>query len=251
MTDFLAPPPSRTLHPARRDQRKGVLMNEIASERNRSTYRRRRRRFALAFVPVALLGVAAASYALLKADEAVASGIGCYDEAHMEANVTIVSTTGESPEEVCGGLWAQGVVKHGTTSVPQLMPCLHEGGAVYVFPSSDGSICMQFGLQDLPEGYEREAKQFIAMRDDVVRRLYESATAGSATDRDACLVQEVAIRIAREALLEHGFRDWSVEPYPGVEAKPCANFVSFDDQTKRVLITPSEPGIDPDPFGPH
>ena len=226
-------------------------MSEISKERSRPTYRKRHRRLAVILLPAALLSIAATSYVVLRSDEAVAAGIGCYDEAHMDANVTIVSTTGEGPEEVCEELWAQGVVKHGTTSVPELVPCLHEGGAVYVFPSGDESICTQFGLQDLPEGYEREAKRFIAMRDDVVRRLYERATAGQATDRDACLDQELAIRIAQEALVEHGFEDWSVEPYPGVEARPCANFVSFDDQTRKVLITPSEPGIDPDPFGPH
>lgn len=249
--NYLLPPPTREIPPARLESRKEALMNEIGKERSRPTYRKRHRRLAVILLPAALLGIAATSYVVLQSDEAVAAGIGCYDEAHMEGNVTIVSTTGENPREVCGKLWAQGVVKHGTTEVPELVPCLHESGAVYVFPSSDGSICTQFGLQDLPKGYEREAKRFIAMRDDVVRRLYERATAGPATDRDACLDQGVAIRIAREVLVEHGFEDWSVEPYPGVEAKPCANFVSFDDQTKKVLITPSEPGIDPDPFGPH
>ena len=229
-------------------------MNAIASERNRPTYRRRRRRFAVLLVPVALLGVAAAGYALLRADEAVAAGIGCFDEAHMEANVTIVSTTGESPQDVCGKLWAQGVVNHGTTSVPELMPCLHEGGDVYVFPSRDESICTKFGLQDLPEGYERAARRFVKMRDALVDEIYEFATAGPATEQNACLSEEQSLQITRQVLSQYGFEDWTAEVATGdYEGRECANAIGFQDVEKKVLIIPTfrNEGIDPDPFGPH
>lgn len=250
----LVPPPSREIPLARLESRKEVLMKEIGKERSQPTYRRRHRRLAAILLPAALLGIAATSYVVLKSDEAVAAGIGCYDEAHMEANVTIVSTTGKGPEEVCGELWAQGVVKHGTTSVPELVPCLHEGGAVYVFPSSDESICTRFGLQDLPEGYGREARRFVKMRDALVAEMYEVATAGPATERNACLSEDQSLDIARQVLSEHGFDDWTAEVATGdYEGRECANALWFQDAEKRVLIIPTfrDEGIDPNPFGPH
>lgn len=227
-------------------------MKEITKERKRPTVRKRRRRSVAVLLPAALLGIAATSYVVLSSDEVVAAGIGCFDEAHLEGNVTIVSTSGESPEEVCGKFWAEGVVRHGTSSAPALMPCVNESGAVYVFPSKDESICTRLGLQALPEGYEREAKRFTAMRDELIRRMYETATAGPATDQDACLTQQQSLEVARAVLSDYEFNEWSAEIHPGdYEGRACANNVAFDDRAKKVLVIPSDQGIDPDPFGPH
>jgi hypothetical protein len=234
--------------------RKEVLMSEIRTERQRPTLRKRRRRFAAVLVPAALLAVAATGYVILASDEVVAAGIGCFDEPDLGANVTVVSTTGESPEEVCGDLWAQGVLSQGVTETPELVPCVHESGAIYVFPSDDRSICTRFGLQDLPDDYEREARRFVKMRDALVAEMYRVGTAGPATERNACLSEERSLQIARRVLSDHGFDDWTAEVATGdYQGRECANAVGFEDAEKKVLVIPTfrTDGIDPDPFGPH
>jgi hypothetical protein len=227
-------------------------MREIRGDRRRPTYRRGRRRMIAVLLPAALLAVAATSYVLLKPTEVVAAGIGCFDRPDLDASVTIVSTTGEDPTSVCGKLWAQGVVKHGVTQIPELIPCVNESGAVLVFPADGASLCSRLDLQALPKGYAKAAQRFVAMRDDLVRRLFMQATAGGVSERSACLDQETALRIANSVLREHEFSDWRAEVASGdYSGRTCANDVGFEDKDKKVLIIPSYRGIDPNPFGSH
>lgn len=229
-------------------------MQEIRRERKQPTYRRRRRRLAAVLVPAALLGIAATGYVLLQPDEVVAAGIGCYDAATEDANVAIVSTTGADPVQVCRELWQRGDIGSSPAEVPVMTACVNSGGAVAVFPTGDEDICTNLGLQDLPEGYRRAARRFVKMRDAVIDEMYEVATAGPATQRNACLSEEQSLEIARGVLAEHGFDDWSAEVATGdYEGRECANLAGFDDKEKKVLIIPSfrDEGIDPDPFGSH
>ncbi len=252
MTQIDAPPPFRVLDPRRAGARKQVLIREIRIERARPTYRRRRRRVLAVLVPAAILSVAATGYALLKPDQVVAAGIGCFDQPSLDANVAIVSTSGESPEAVCAKEWQQGAVRLGTNEVPPLVACVNEPGAVLVFPSSRETICTELGLQDLPAGYEEAAGRFVKMRDAIIRELFRSATRGSATERNACLRQDEALRIVRRILHEQGFKAWTAEIAAGDYAgRTCANLVAFDDRAKKVLVIPTDEGIDPNPFGPH
>jgi len=227
-------------------------MHEIRKERQRPTYRRRRRRLAAILVPAALLGIAATSYVILKSDEVVAAGIGCYDAADEGANVAIVSTTGEAPVQVCKELWARGDIGSSPGEVPTMTACINSGGAVAVFPTSDDDVCTRLGLQNLPEDYQQAARRFVRMRDALIAEMYEAATAGSATERDACLTQQRSLDVAERVLAEHDFDDWTAVVATGeYQGRECANDLGFDDKDKKVLIIPSGPGIDPDPFGPH
>jgi hypothetical protein len=119
-----------------------------------------------------------------------------------------------------------------------------------VLPSAEEGICTKLGFQDLPEDYVREAKRF----DAVVEEMYKVATAGPATERNACLSIDQSLDIARTILAEHNFDEWTADLYPGdYEGRECANVVAFDDQAKKVLIirTFRDEGIDPNPFGGH
>jgi hypothetical protein len=248
----LLPPPSRDLSLARLEVRKEALMKEITKEQKRPTLQKRRRRAAAILLPAAVLVVAATSYVVLKADEAVADGIGCYEVADENSNVAIISTTGEHPVDICTELWNRGHL--GSGDAPSMTACASEGGAIHVFPSDEENICVSLGYQDLPDGYLREAKRFVAMRDAVVERMYEAATAGAATERSACLSEEDAVEIVRQVLSDHGFDDWTAEVATGdYEGRECANAAGFEDADKKVLIVPTfrDEGIDPNPFGPH
>jgi hypothetical protein len=92
------------------------------------------------------------------------------------------------------------------------------------------------------------------MRDALIAEMYEEATAGPATERNACLSEDQSLQIARRILAEYGFDDWSAEVHPGdYEGRECANAAAFDDKEKKILIIPTfrDEGIDPNPFGPH
>jgi hypothetical protein len=249
----LQPPAPRDLPSARLQLRKEALMEEVRKDRKRPTYRKRRRRLAAILLPAALLGVAATSYVILRSDEVVAAGIGCHDAANNDANMAIVSTTGEHPVDVCTRIWNEGGLGDLGTA-PPMTACVGDGGAIHVLPSTEEGICTKLGFQELPEDYVREAKRFIAMRDAVVEEMYKVATAGPATERNACLSIDQSLDIARTILAEHNFDHWSVEVHPGdYEGRECANAAAFDDQAKKVLIIPTfrDEGIDPNPFGPH
>jgi hypothetical protein len=228
-------------------------MNEVRKEWERPTYRKRRRQLAAILLPAALLGVAATSYVILRSDEVVAAGIGCYDSPNEGGNVAIVSTTGEDPIAACKKLWERGDIGS-PGEAPAMTACINSGGAVAVFPTSDDEVCTRLGLQELPEGYREEAERFVKMRDALIAEMYEEATAGSATERNACLSEDQSLQIARRILAEYGFDDWSAEVHSGdYEGRECANAAAFDDKEKKILIIPTfrDEGIDPNPFGPH
>ncbi len=202
-------------------------------------------------VPAAVLLLAAGGYAVLRADEVVAAGIGCFDRADLDADVTVVSTTAEDPVAVCTQLWESGDAG-ARGEVPQMTACVNEPGAVLVLPSGDPRICAELGLQPLPDDYEAAAKRFVEMRDDMIDTLYREATSGGVSERDACLDNQSALRVATSVLEEHGFSDWTAEVATGdYGGRHCANDVAFEDDDKKVLIIPTPPGIDPDPYGHH
>lgn len=251
MKDAMQPPEPRDLPPARLQARKEALMREMVKER---VMRSRRRRVAtLTLLPAAALLVGATSYALLiSGDQVLSAGVGCYDSPDTSANVTVVSTTGTDPVAACADLWSEGAVKAGVTAAPSLIACVNGPGAIHVFPSEGGRACSDLGLHDLPDDYASASRRFIAMRDDFVDRLYKAATSGPHTERDACLARATALRIARTTLKDHGITDWTAEIATGdYRGRTCFNLHDFDDAEKQLLIIPSDPGIDPNPYGPH
>lgn len=218
--------------------------------------RPRRRRAGLVLLPAAIMAIAAGGFALLSPDELVSAGVGCHDAPSIDAGVTVVSATGQDPVAICAGLWEDGIVHEGTSSAPELRACVNEPGAVLVFPSDDDAICTDLGLQPLPDGYQREAKRFVAMRDAVVRELYQAGTGdavpGSVAEKHACLDEATAVAVVSSVLDEHGFHAWKVEVATGdYQDRNCMNALAFEDAEKTVLVIPSEPGIDPAPFAPH
>lgn len=233
--NYLEPPPSREIPPARLETRKEALMNEISKERSRPTYRRRHRRMAAILVPAALLATAATSYVVLKADQVVAAGIGCHDAPSLDANVAIVSTTGDNPVDLCTEIWDRGDLGPLGTA-PTMTACVNEPGAVLVFPSDEQGLCTRLGLQDLPKDYVGQAKRFADMRDDL-----EQTIKNKAAENRNCLDAETSTRIAEEILSEHGFDEWRVEVLDGdgYDGRPCANWLGFDDKAKTVQIIPS------------
>jgi hypothetical protein len=227
-------------------------MEQVRKERKRPT-QRKRRRLAAVMLPAALLSIAATGYVILKADEVVAAGIGCYDAATEDANVAVVSTTGADPVKVCTELWARGDIGSSPDNVPAMTACINSGGAVAVFPTDEDDVCTRLGLQPLPDGYSKAARSFAKMRDDMHRQLYKAGTHGGADETAACLDEDTSLDIATSVLEKHGFDDWTTEiahwtteiAQGDYGERRCMNEVGFEDADKTVLIIPSEPGIIP------
>lgn len=229
----------------RLEMRKEALMQDISKERNRPTVKRRRRLAAI-LVPAALLSVAATGYAVLRADEVVAAGIGCYSEVSTtDSGVTVVEATGADPVAVCRDLWSKGDID-GSSQVPGLTACINEEGAVSVFPTDDDGACAEMGLQPLPDGYRAAARAFVKMRDDVYRQLYEAGLASAGSESQICHDEDTALEIVEDVLSSHGFTDWTAEIRRGDYGdRTCMNEVAFEDVDKKVLIIPTEPGMIP------
>jgi hypothetical protein len=242
MNGFPVPPRSRELPPARLQERKEALMQQIREENVLRKSSRRRRAIAI-LIPAALLSVAATGYAVWSADDVVASGIGCYSSASTDSNVTILPTESGDPIEACGQVWARGDVT-GSPESPSLTACINHDGGVSVFPMDDS--CAGLGLEPLPEGYREEARRFAQLSDGVHRHLYRAAGAGGTDPKQACLDEPAALDAVRSALDESGFEDWTTEVRTGDYGdRHCMNAMYIDYPAEKVWVVPSEPGIIP------
>lgn len=231
-------PPERDLPPGRHNLRRELLMSEIQKGSSEPTYRKRRQRVFAILAPVAVLAVAAGGYAVTRGEEAVASGIGCYAEASLEADASIVEATGDNPVQVCTDLWEQGAVRQGASEPPAMIACAADG-AVHVFPSEDAGTCAQLGLAPLPDDYEAAAARFDELRDDLT-----AALSTASADADGCLSPTEARKLAKDALSRYGFEDWTVVDGGGLNGsgfdrdRPCANSVAFDGTERTVVLVP-------------
>lgn len=239
MTDGLKVPPTRDFPPGRLMLRKEHLVSELTrmgaspqtpTETSTPPRRHRRRRWAVvALIPAAILAVAAVRHVMVHSAEEVVESIGCFDAPDTHANTTIGNSDGRDPVDVCKDLWEQGIVSVGSTSPPPLVACAIGGGAVGVFPGSEGT-CQELGLSDLPGGYREAATRFVALRDDLVERFGEAG----------CLNEADARHVVQEQLDARGFIGWTVEvARPFSPDEPCA-FLGFDTPRKVVLLIPQD-----------
>lgn len=136
------------------------LVEELQPSDRRSAIRwRRARRLALAAAGVfAIGGGAAVAGGVFSAnDVAVRAGIGCYDRATLDANVTVLGPTAD-PVTACARLWREGVVS-GRPEAPALVACTAEEQPVRVLPGSDVATCTRLGLKPLPRDYDAAAER--------------------------------------------------------------------------------------------
>lgn len=120
----------------------------------------RGRRLTIAVAALLVLGAGGAiASALLSADDVnVAAGVGCYDRASLDADVTIAPVAAD-PVAACAALWREGVVKRASAGEPPpLVACTAKGEPIRVLPGSDASSCRELGLEPLPRDYGRAAR---------------------------------------------------------------------------------------------
>lgn len=241
MSNDLLSPPSRDWPSDRLVLRKELLLRQIQEIRAEVVQpvpgRRRqpspRRLAAFVLVPAALIG-AGAAYAIMQPPAtATVEGVTCFDR---DGDGTVVGADGRDPTVVCGELWANGQIEPGVTTAPPLQACTGEHAHyILVYPGDDPNICLERGLPPVPTGYQHAAEQFARMRDEMARRLPDSAT---------CIGRADAMRVARSVLDTNGFRDWSIETKAFGPSRACAEGGVYDSVRKTMTLVggPGEGG---------
>jgi hypothetical protein len=115
------------------------------------------RRLALVLAAIVVAGGGAATAAgLLSADDVkVEAGVGCYDRAALQADITVIRAT-EDPVAACAQLWREGTVDDvPRAEAPPLVACTGKGQPVRVMPGSGPEVCAGLGLEPLPDDYPR------------------------------------------------------------------------------------------------
>jgi len=188
-----------------------LLPDEVAVRAGRAaliaevepTHRRRRRpvrgrRLMIAVGALLVLGAGGAiAGMLLSADDVnVAAGVGCYDRASLDADVTLTPVAAD-PVAACADLWREGAVSGaGTAEPPPLVACTAKGEPVRVFPGADVSRCHDLGLEPLPSDY-RTAASASARAHEALRVLASVNAAAS-----ICPAPDAQAAMARERLAD-------------------------------------------------
>ncbi|MFI0485694.1 hypothetical protein [Actinomadura sp. 9N215] len=227
MNDELATPAERDLPGARFLARREHLMSEITQPRRRVSRRARWLAGLTGALVISGGGGAVAAGQLWDGGATDAQGTGCYAEASLDADLTVIDTTDRNPVETCADLWRRGEVKQGTTKAPPLRACLLDTGPVGVFPG-DGGTCERLGLRPTRPASPQESKQAIAVRelhDDLAKRL-----------NARCMPKEEATRLVQGRIAAHGLIGWTVSVPPDHDRNGrCATF-DLDERRKRVYL---------------
>jgi len=235
MTHRFDLPPERDLPPGRLFLRKEHLMSEI--HRSSSPIRKRGGKRVVALVTSGILLVAASAFAATRTTvgwteqpDLETGSVGCYKSVSPESEVIVVeNSAGQSPVEVCGGIW--NAADSGTDQ--RSVACSTgqgSSGPVSVFPTSDSNVCGTFGLRALPADYGATTRAFSGLREAIIDRIGFDPPCPDAT---------AARNLIRVELDSRGLTNWSVEIGQGQSGDfaPCA-LVGLDFERKAALLHP-------------
>lgn len=197
-----------------------------------STFRQPRRGLRLVAIPAALVLLAATgltAYAVVRGPTHVET-IGCYEQASLQAKVTVLNADERTPTELCGGeIWRTGEFGQVGT-IPQLTACVLPNGRIGVFPGRRSTMCSELGLADLPPDFPDAAAQLAGLKAAIGRQLGQ------------CADESMARAIVGRELVVRGYSDWKVEVVGDfTTARPCAD-VSFDTGAQTVVLVPGSRG---------
>lgn len=186
--------------------------------------RRRRARWLLVLVPVALIAAGATWVATRPSTEALATtGIACAATTEEEPNIAVVSGQGRDPLAVCAELWRHGAIDRTTRDVPPLTACGGAGlrNSVTVYPTGDAGVCGHYGLPPLPADFMAVSARLAGLQ-----RIAESPGCRSVPEARALVEAELA-RI--------GAGDWTTTVRRLDDPAPCVA-VTIDGDRREVAI---------------
>jgi hypothetical protein len=192
---------------------------------------RRRRRWLLILVPIAIGAAIAAGYGIFR-DVRQPLIVACYPRASLDAGPSVVSVGTGTPLEACAFLWEPGGAFHGKTgeSMPTLTACVLETGTVGVFPSrTSEDVCAELGLAHPRETAPAGEQGAAASMAEAISQRFEN---------NRCFTESEARAFVVEEFERFGLDDWQVVvTIPFDEARPCAS-VAIDYNRRVVELVP-------------
>lgn len=202
-----------------------LLARITATDPRKPLARPLRSRLALGFFSVLL--IAAISIVWMRATDV--QGVVCFDSPNVEGTRVGVRPNADLDTSNCEPLWSDGVLVNPAVaepgSVPPLIGCVTEDGALWVFPSDDPATCEDLGLARLESGQPEDAIL-----------VFQARLADLFTDNE-CLEMEGAEQAVEGHLTELGLDTWTVVAQPATEDRPCASF-SLDVEAEVVILVP-------------
>ena len=169
-----------------------------------------RRRLGVLALAVLLLGASGVTVARIASDgETLATGsVGCYENADLSGDITVINTEGRSPIAVCTDAWSAA-----NGPAPPMLACVH--GGVAVIPARGVRSCADAGLEELPRGYQPAQRKVARLARDV----------GALEAAADCIPPRVLARRA-DALLERtGWTGWRTVTRRG-DGGPCGRILA-------------------------
>lgn len=197
--------------------------------------RRRRVRWLLVLVPVALVAAGATWVATRPSTEALATtAIACASTTGDQPDMSIISADGRDPIAVCAEIWRHGDIDRTTHDVPPLTACgaSGRGGSVTVYPTGDPAVCERHGLPPLPADFAAVSARFAGLK-----RVAESPNCRSVAEARGLVEAELA-RI--------GADDWTTTVRRLDDPAPCVA-VTIDGDRRQVAILQLAKGPAPSP----
>lgn len=230
----------RALREIHRDARSLEMSDEdlrrvVDRYRTPTPRRRRRARWLLALVPVAIIAAGASWVATRPSTEAqVTTGIACAQTTGDRPNLSIIGADGRDPADICAELWSRGDVDPTTHTVPALTACGASGpyGSVVVYPTADRDVCEKLGRPPLPADYLEVAAKLAGLQ--------------RVANSPACRTLEEAQAAVGAELARVGADDWTTSIQRVPDAAPCAQ-VTIDGERRLVTISEVTPVPEPSP----
>jgi hypothetical protein len=204
-------------------------MREVARA-HRVSYRRRLV-VAVAAAGAVLVATGFGAYALTRDEPTHVDSIGCYAEASLAGDVTVIGNTAQDPVDACSELWRTGAVAPGG-AVPPLQACVLETGAVAVMPARKPDVCNALGIARLSAAARADFRRLGALHAALVERL--GTASGTRRPRTPCPDEAEARRIARAELDARGFTSWAIETTGSFTRGNCPS--PTIDRGRRVVL---------------
>lgn len=230
--ELLVPPSAPAVSAGRVLARREQVLNTWQQSEPKRSPRRRRVLVMAALAAILAGGTATTAYALLKPAPVtqLGAGVGCFEEASLSADVTVVDLNGLDPVQRCREVWASGGMGDGR-EVPPLITCVYPSGALAVLPGNSADECEKVGLPQPEAGQIDKLIRFDALKQAILVKV--GAKAGR------CATAEEALQIVTSELRSHGFTDWTAELADGAAGASCVSLAFLGDR-RVVMLTSTQ-----------
>lgn len=229
-------PPPESVVQRQREKLMTIIEATRATDRHPPGRSRRRRVVALIGVPVAVVTLAAAGWAVLRDEAREAAAFACV----ADDVTSVLPNDGTPPVEACQSVWEAGGMLSGVTTAPPLVACVNDSAAVVVIAADGPNACEAAGMGEWTgqPDYEAVGAAVRAVRVSFHDR-YDETGNGCATEQDW-----------RTGLgAQPGAEAWTIDVDQVEPGRRCFDVGSIDPTTRTVTLigVPGDESIGCDP----